>query len=423
MDKKSSSEGLLEGPEADNLGVFYVAKCGNHPQTKRRASAAALALPRQGCNGQSQNKKSNSSDSDSITARCPSNNSCFVPASDIDNLQSRLCPSEEEQEEEEEEILGLQSLHPSNLKCTCFDPDCKLRSYFKSRTKYYESKGAAVSTDNVVGGGNSSYLYSSSSLPFDPLSSADGVLAWAYDNLMTSCGDPGKAKTIYECCRSLHQRQPEILSTNASDAGDTVLMQLCARRPETSSDPNAESLLNGQIAAFIRIFSEHCPELLFVRNRQGSNALELASVTNKLATSVYLAILYAKHGRDVNETNPAGHSVMHIMARKGDDCAETLEVLLRLRNNSAQRLLRYDIVNDGGKTPLDVAVACSEIFSTGKNRTIYNKVIKLFLDAVEEDAKHFEEECNAAAVADATKNKETTGAEKVSESRLTFRNF
>ena len=87
-------------------------------------------------------------------------------------------------------------------------------------------------------------------------------------------------------------------------------------------------------------------------------------------------------------------------ARKGDDSAETLEVLLRLRRPcDQQRLLHYDVVNNGRKTPLDVAIACTEIFSTGKGRTIYDKVIRLFLDAVEEDARDFEKREAAAALA------------------------
>ena len=91
----------------------------------------------------------------------------------------------------------------------------------------------------------------------------------------------------------------------------------------------------------------------------------------------------------------------------GDDCVDTLEELLQLRrmeSNSSEdtnmstaasllcpapsgRLLRLDVVNDGGKTPLDVAVACREIFSTGSGRTIYTQVIQAFHDVVEEEAK------------------------------------
>ena len=438
MDLGSSSvEGSPMGPEADNLGVFYVAKCGKHPQTKRRASAASLAMPRGGCHGlgASSSKRSTGGAGARRLSKSPpgvaSATSCFVPASDISELQARLSP-EVQDEDEEEEILGIHNpspahhLHPSNLKCTCFDPNCKLRSYFESRTKYYESKGAT----------SANYLPSSSNAPSpcgptDQEGQSSDQLTQAHSDLIAACGDPGKAHTIYECCVSLYQRHPDILSTNASDSGDTVLMQLCARTADTSADPQAKCLLNGQIAAFIQIFCEHAPDLLFVRNRQGSNALELASVTNKVSVSVYLALLYAKYGHNVNETNPQGHSVMHIIARKGDDCSETLGALLRLRNPDGSRFLRYDIVNHGQKTPLDVAIACTEIFSTGKDRTIYDKVIKLFLDAVEADARQIEEgaaanaECydNAAAVPTGNLSVSALEEEKSSsEVSLTFRN-
>ena len=105
--------------------------------------------------------------------------------------------------------------------------------------------------------------------------------------------------------------------------------------------------------------------------------------------AVYLARLYERLGHDPNTTNSHGHTILHLLARKGDDCATTLEALLRLRKKVAgenERLFRIDVVNKGHKTPLDVAVACSSLFSTGKNRSLYATTINLFHDVIIEEA-------------------------------------
>jgi len=199
--------------------------------------------------------------------------------------------------------------------------------------------------------------------------------------------------------------------------------------------------------AFIRLYLEFKPELLFVRNNEGSNALVLAALSNKTAVATYLALIYADLGRDPNEADAThgGHTVLHVMARKGDDCADTLEELLKLgrmednpsANTSAApslsssssppsssppssgRLLRLDVVNDGGKTPLDVATACREIFSTGSGRTIYTQVIQAFHDVIEEDAREI---AMHMGMEDVT-NEKTTRQTKTPYVPMTFRNF
>ena len=88
--------------------------------------------------------------------------------------------------------------------------------------------------------------------------------------------------------------------------------------------------------------------------------------------------------------------MLHLLARKGDDCSETLEALLALRkkSNPNQRLFQIDVVNQGHKTPLDVAVACSHLFSTGENRAIYTNTINLFHDVIIAEADSLMEDDN-----------------------------
>ena len=128
---------------------------------------------------------------------------------------------------------------------------------------------------------------------------------------------------------------------------------------------------------------------------QDAGALELAALTNKVVVSKYLSMLHTIYGRDVNAPNKRGHTLLHLLARKGDDCAETLEALLKIGlvsedGSRSQRLLRMDVLNEGKKTPLDVATACVDLFSTGKDRAIYSRVIDIFHNAIENEANEWE---------------------------------
>ena len=176
----------------------------------------------------------------------------------------------------------------------------------------------------------------------------------------------------------------------------TILMNFCLRTPSNAS-------LYRQIASFVRLYLESNPELIYARNARGENALVFAATTNKSAVSCYLAQLYS----DPNERDGEGHTVLHMMARKGDDCADALEDMLALRGSDGRRLFRLDMVNAGGKTPLDVAVACRDLYSTGRTRAVYERVIAAFHRVIEEDAR---EMMMAASEEDVT-------------APMTFRNF
>ena len=119
--------------------------------------------------------------------------------------------------------------------------------------------------------------------------------------------------------------------------------------------------------------------------------LVTSSLTDKKTVCEYLARTLEHHGYDPNAGNGQGHTVLHLLARKGDECSDTLEALLALRksSNTSERLFRIDVINRGHKTPLDVAVTCSEMFSTGENRTIYTNTINLFHDVIIEEANDY----------------------------------
>jgi len=145
--------------------------------------------------------------------------------------------------------------------------------------------------------------------------------------------------------------------------------------------------------------------LLFERNSQEASSLELAALTNKAMVACWLALLHPCFGRDVNETNQLGHTVLHFLARKGDEASDTLQELLKLRNPSSisssssffgTRMFRLDVVNGGAKTPLDVAVACElNNRKDGSSDTQYKKVISYFHDSIVEEAEEFEKRINS----------------------------
>ena len=361
--------------EEETLGVFYRAKCGNHKRFRSRLDDPQNVNHHSGTDG------------------------CFVPEDIARSLSS------DEDQEEEDEIVGLQlpqsiaDVDPSHLRCNCFDPNCKLRRYFR-----YQSKQQAKSKESGENAGSADINTTTMNKAYQRLHESNPNVKEARDILVSRAGGADAVNTVYDCCLNLYKREPQMLSATASDDGDTVLMQLCSRSTDSTR------LLYGQINAFIRLYIENDPKLLFVRNAQGTNALELAGLTNKAEVALYLALLYGAYGRDVNEANAQGHTVLHLLARKGDDCADTLERLLDLRRSDSgksTRLLRLDVVNEGRKTPLDVALACKDIFSTGRERTIYTRVIQSFHDVIEQDAREIMSPDNTAT----------------SSSQLSFRNF
>ena len=131
--------------------------------------------------------------------------------------------------------------------------------------------------------------------------------------------------------------------------------------------------------------------LTFISFFQNVSALDLAALNDKSTIAVFLARILESQGFDPNAPNDQGHTVLHLLARKGDECATTLEALLSMvqENKNSKRLFRIDVVNHGHKTPLDVAVICAEMYSTGKDRAIYTETIKLFQDVIIDEANSF----------------------------------
>ncbi len=356
-----------EGGEGDEP-VFYTAKCSNSFSGGHGAAAGGHSI-----GGVRRNWRHKSSGAGSIQ-------DCLVPEGSGGCANFGGCQDEEEESRLVAELpASLTQVHPSRLECTCFDPNCGLKRFFRYRSKQLEQQGAAQAAAVAEWPAAAARLGITDA-------AAAAAIRTAEERLVRVAGGAAICETVYECCANLAQRQQELLEAESS-GGDTVLMQLCAREVPQEGATKQQQLLAAQIVAFVRLYAERAPELLTARNAVGTSALTLAALSDKVEVTTYLALLYGSEA--ANAANERGHTVLHLLARKGDECAGALEALLSLRENGASggpRLMRLDIVNCGKKTPLDVAVACGQLFSTGRHRAIYDRVISLFHDVIEEDA-------------------------------------
>lgn len=70
---------------------------------------------------------------------------------------------------------------------------------------------------------------------------------------------------------------------------------------------------------------------------QDASALDYALLTNKIYVAKYLSMLYFLNGKDVNAKNDKGHTILHLAARRGDSCSQTLEELLKVFHQNTSR--------------------------------------------------------------------------------------
>jgi len=218
------------------------------------------------------------------------------------------------------------------------------------------------------------------------------------DFLMPTTRD-GNSLLMILCCQPSNRDNTQLFlhilvvilalhsATDLDDDDEGPAAKAAAAAATASSQLSAADM-----PAALATTTTHKTDLLFQRNYQEASALELAALSNKSIVVKYLALLYAPHNHDVNETSQAGHSVLHLLARKGDDAADALETLLTLRSDG-KRLLRLDVVNGGAKTPLDVANFCQERYQELSfrqvlalfHRTIEDQVLELMSSEDEED--------------------------------------
>ena len=70
------------------------------------------------------------------------------------------------------------------------------------------------------------------------------------------------------------------------------------------------------------------------KNASGLSALDYTTVTNNHRIATFLADLYYMMGEDPTCPDISGNTLLHMLARKGDASAPTLQALLALRYNN-----------------------------------------------------------------------------------------
>ena len=68
---------------------------------------------------------------------------------------------------------------------------------------------------------------------------------------------------------------------------------------------------------------------LIQKNRDDFSALDYSGVANNPRIACFLAELFYILGEDVTSPDKGGNTLLHLMAAMGDQCAPTLEVIIR----------------------------------------------------------------------------------------------
>ena len=71
-----------------------------------------------------------------------------------------------------------------------------------------------------------------------------------------------------------------------------------------------------------------------------SNVLEVAALRNKPALARFFAEIFYDLGEELNcQDSEEGNTLFHMTARKGDDSAPTMEILLNLRFHEDRKVI------------------------------------------------------------------------------------
>lgn len=357
---------------------------------------------------------------------------CSQNSISSNTLSEKISSNNSTEKAASSKMLNLVLKQKNNLNIESEVPDSPRRS--EHHTTYIGRSSQVISSpqrqkqytnhNNMTTSHNDEYV---SSCPMPDLPKECSIeLRKAHDDMLRRAGGMNRVKRLYDELAFLAKCLGSwrfLLETSPKE-GNTLLMWLCCQPHKTQQHTNAGGKIRGIMLDINRflyskilavVMAMICEAygndtkdiknkcLIFGRNSEEASSLELAALTNKSVVACWLALLYPCFGLDVNEPNQQGHTVLHFLARKGDEAAETLQELLRLKkptNCSSLvvpfgRLFRLDVVNSGAKTPLDVAVAC-EVNSRkdGTSDTQYRKVISCFHDTIVEEAEDFEKNLN-----------------------------
>lgn len=157
----------------------------------------------------------------------------------------------------------------------------------------------------------------------------------------------------------------ELLKTHGPNK-DTILMILCMQK----DSPRTRSEI---LAVTRKILGSTDPKVranILATNEIGSNAFECALLRNKPEVARYLAEIFYDLGVDLVQLRDVGkNTVLHVLARRGDDTAPALQTLLELRFHGNRRVFPSNLANLKGELPIHLVA---------RNEKCHLRTIQLF---------------------------------------------
>jgi len=135
---------------------------------------------------------------------------------------------------------------------------------------------------------------------------------------------------------------------------ESLLMTFCCQK-------NDSTFLRAQIFALLsRVLSESNQEaikMIIKKNQVGLSALDYATMANNPKIAAFLANILYIFGQDVLGKDSEGNTILHMMARKGDVVAPTMDTLMSVSyrdHNDNKRVYPTDVKNSKHEMPIHI---------------------------------------------------------------------
>jgi ankyrin repeat protein len=128
-----------------------------------------------------------------------------------------------------------------------------------------------------------------------------------------------------------------------------LLMSLCHKKTDKTET-------RAQIFAIVsKLSAANKSSSLTAKNNDGLTTLDYAITSNNAQVAIFMAELFYVFGKDPNCLDKHGNSIIHFIARLGEDSADALPSMLKLRQVSGQRIFSSSIRNNHGQLPIHIA--------------------------------------------------------------------
>lgn len=135
---------------------------------------------------------------------------------------------------------------------------------------------------------------------------------------------------------------------------ESILMTLCCLKNDLPS-------LRAQVFALLAFVLGECNQeginMIIRKNQVGLSALDYATVANNAKIAAFLAKVFYIFGQDVLGRDSQGNSILHMMARKGDQVAPTLNTLISITyrdHNNNGKVYPTNVKNNRHEMPIHI---------------------------------------------------------------------